>query len=297
MPESNLTRKGGIQPQVETVTPRGVTAAKTAVASLSGIVPTRRFDDKPWISARIDGAAQDGGPWKPVETFVFGSPLTGEATLGPSTDPSIHPVDQDPSNPFWRSFTTQLVNPATTHWLRVVFIDENGDEDPSASIQLNAAGSLAQTSDIATRLGRDLTDAETGQANLLIGFATTTIIAVLGCDPMFWIPPAPVRPLLSMLCVEMVTRVVVNPEDLQRRRETIGSYTIDEMFAPRAMIAPGIYPTPTEELLIRNAVFGSNSASVKLRGMVDDYAQVVWSQAEIQWALYYGPMNNPSRWV
>jgi hypothetical protein len=238
-----------------------------AVASLSGYTPKRRFDQLPWTAARIEGSALDAGPWTEVETFTFDN------------------QDPDPSEPTIRNFTTELVDAATTNWLRVVFLDADGNQDATDALALTTTGNLTTASDVGRRLARDMTDAEVMQCDLLINSATINILACLDRDPTTWTPPAKVKPLLAAMCTEIVTRVIVNPEDLQRRRETIGTYMIDEMFANRGAQAPGIAPTQTEELVMRNAVFGTNTGSVKVRSMVNELADLFPSG--LTWSLWW----------
>lgn len=241
-----------------------------AVASLTGYAPKRRYDLKPWVSARLEGATATGGPWTTVETFPFAN-----------VD-----VDADPSAPAIRSFTTELVNPVTTTYLRVVFLDDDSDQDISDPLPLSASGDFTTIETVTTRLARVLTDVENAQVALFISGATAMQKAVLGVNPLTWLPPREVRPILDAVCAEIVCRQVANPLGLFRKRETIGTYTEDLMFSPRNAAAPGLIPTTSEELLMRNAVFGSNAASWKVTSLADDVVSSL--RYSLYWQLVYG---------
>lgn len=248
-----------------------------SVASLSGYSPKRRYDRRPWIAARIEGAATTDGPWTEVETFTFDAP------------------DPDPSEPQARSFTTEQVDADTTTWLRVVFLDGDGDQDATDPLPLTAAGSFTTVSTVATRLARELTDLEAAQCNLFIGQASTGILAALDRDPATWTPPANARPLLGMLATEIVSRVMLNPQDLQRHSEAIGSYSYTDQYAARGVEAPGLMPTQTETLLLRRTVFGSNTASVAVRGPADTWAELLPYPS---WSLWWGSRDGDSgAWI
>jgi hypothetical protein len=248
-----------------------------SVASLSGYAPKRRYDSRPWVAARIEGAASTDGPWAEVETFTFADP------------------DADPSQPAIRNFTTELVDAVAMSFLRVVFLDGDGDQDATDPLSLSASGSFATVSTVATRLGRELSGTDAAQCNLFIAAASTGILAALDRNPLTWSPAPEARPMLSMMCVELVARTMANPTDLQRKSEAIGSYSYTEMYAARGSAVPGLIPTPTEELLLRRVVFGSNTASVKVRSFADDWADLVYPY--LMWSLWWGSQDDTGSWI
>lgn len=78
--------------------------------------PPARFDSLPWVSVVIYEATSSTGPWTLIDTIA----------LVP---------DADPSDPSYRSFTTEL-GTAEDLWYRVVFVDGTGDTtQPSLPIQ------------------------------------------------------------------------------------------------------------------------------------------------------------------
>jgi len=87
------------------------------VVSLEDYRPSPRYDNLAWTGARIEEGTASVGPWTVLETIV------------------LNPVDADPANPAYRSFTTQLGS-AAEQWYRVVFIDVSGDTGlPTYSVQ------------------------------------------------------------------------------------------------------------------------------------------------------------------
>jgi hypothetical protein len=76
----------------------------TVVVSLQDFRPAPRYDALPWTDAQIQEAATAAGPWTTLETVA------------------LSPVDVDPANPRYRSFTTAL-GTAAEQWYRVVFLD------------------------------------------------------------------------------------------------------------------------------------------------------------------------------
>ena len=78
------------------------------VVSLEDYRPSPRYDALPWTQARIQEGTASVGPWNTLETQ------------------NLSPVDSDPANPAYRSFTTQL-GTADAQWYRIVFLDATGD--------------------------------------------------------------------------------------------------------------------------------------------------------------------------
>jgi hypothetical protein len=233
-----------------------------SVISLTGYEPSARYDGNPWTAARIEGTS-DLATWAAVELFTFDDP------------------DEDPSVPAERNFTTALVDPSQTY-VRVVFLDDDGNQEITGPVLTSPAVPLASVGDVQVRLGRNLSDAEEAQVNLLLTVATTNIINAVDKDEAWEIPPT-VKPLLSMMCVELVTRAMANPQALGQISETIGARSYTTTF-PREIPGSGIMLTELEELMLRRAVWGQNAGTergyndVLVDGLVDQQLRepMVW---------------------
>lgn len=88
-----------------------------SVISLSDYKPRPRYDGKAWKEARIEGAESSLGPWAEIQVFT------------------LTPEDGDPSTPASRNFTTEEATPKQT-WVRIVFIDGDGDEEATEALQV-----------------------------------------------------------------------------------------------------------------------------------------------------------------
>jgi hypothetical protein len=85
--------------------------------------PPPRFDALPWTDVRVEESSEEEGTYAQIDTFA------------------LSPVDVDPENPAYRSFTTEL-GTAAGYWYRIIFADASGDVTaPSVPIQ-NLAGSV-----------------------------------------------------------------------------------------------------------------------------------------------------------
>ena len=156
---------------------------------------------------------------------------------------------------------------------------ESGEEvtDP---IPVAPKYTLAPFRDVQVRVGRDLTDSEAAQAELMGRQATIAIYPLLP-KPSSWVPTGDVYDYLNVVAVEMVARTFANPDDLQSRSESIGSYSYTSRYNRNA---PGMVLTKPEELTIAQVVFGANSASVKVCSQADEYAENIWWP----YLLWYG---------
>lgn len=83
--------------------------------------PPQRFDGIPWTAARIEEAATEDGAYSLIETVA------------------LAPLDADPTEPAYRSFTTEN-GTAPAYWYRVVFADADGDLSQATAPVHNAAG-------------------------------------------------------------------------------------------------------------------------------------------------------------
>ena len=173
----------------------------------------------------------------------------------------------------WRTSTR------TVAYLRVAFTDDEGGEEVTDPIPVAPKYTLAPLRDIRVRVGRDLTDDESAQVELMGRQATITIYALIPKPSSD--PDGDTFDYLNTVAVEMVARTFANPDDLQSRSESIGSYSYTSRYNRNA---PGMVLTKPEELTIAQVVFGANSASVKVCSQADEYADNIWWP----YLLWYG---------
>lgn len=87
------------------------------IVSFENYLPPARFDDEPWTEAQIDEAPEATGPWTTIDTI------------------ELDPVDDDPTSPQLRSFTTPN-GTALNLWYRVIFLDGDANESqPTEAVQ------------------------------------------------------------------------------------------------------------------------------------------------------------------
>lgn len=219
-----------------------------SLISLTDYRPMPRYDNRSWTGARIEGSTAAEGPWSTIDTVPFVEP------------------EPDPAKPIERSFTINVEDPDTT-WLRVVFVDEYGEQDAANPVSTTAETiELAAIRDVAKRLGRFLTDSEEVQVNTLIITATNNIYAAVD-KPSTWVPAADVRDFLSGLCVELVVRGMPNPHGLASQSESLGAHSVTQAYS-RDIPGSGITLTAAEELAARRIVYGSNSGSAHARSVI-----------------------------
>lgn len=90
------------------------------IVSFPGYMPPPRYDDIPWSQARLEQSAAEGGAYVTTETF------------------DLDPVDDDPSIPAHRSFTTTLGTDDL--WYRIVWVDGDGGESAPTVPGQNTTG-------------------------------------------------------------------------------------------------------------------------------------------------------------
>jgi hypothetical protein len=78
------------------------------VLTLEDYLPTPRFDSLPWTSVKIEEGTAVDGPWTLIDTIA------------------ISPLDPDPAQPAYRSFTTANADDAAGLWYRLTFTDAAG---------------------------------------------------------------------------------------------------------------------------------------------------------------------------
>jgi hypothetical protein len=101
-----------------------------AVLSLNDYRPTPRYDDLAWTEARIEQSELEAGPWVELETIV------------------LSPVDADPTSPAYRDFTVEY-DTADGTWFRVVFVDADGDEEPTDPVDATGPSYRPLVADVA----------------------------------------------------------------------------------------------------------------------------------------------------
>jgi hypothetical protein len=204
-----------------------------AVISLTDYRPSERFDNKPWTGATIEGATSQTGTYTTVESFTF-----------PTADP-------DPTDPQERSFTTELITNQT--WLKVVFFDADGDTETTTPIPLNPV-LYATRRDVASRLGRDLTEAEEPQVDFLLYAGTYLTAAAVGKTVGDFVPPDVFR----IVVADMAARALGTPVGATASREQLGEYSYSQSYRTDA---PGMALWDLERQMLRLAVYGTLTAS------------------------------------
>lgn len=121
---------------------------------------------------------------------------------------------------------------------------------------------FASRSDVQTRLGRDLTDAEADQTDLLLELATGAIAEA--CNTTSALSPVPT--MVRVLCIEVVTRVLLNPDGVKSGSESLGAYSHSATYANGG----GIELTDREERLARRAVHGRTTGSVPINSIFQE---------------------------
>lgn len=104
-----------------------------SVISLSSYRPSARYDDEPWTEARIEQSATENGTFTALETIT------------------LSPVDADPTDPAYRNFTVEY-DLEDGEWFRVVFVDDDADEEITAAVSVTQAQWRPTVDEVATLL-------------------------------------------------------------------------------------------------------------------------------------------------
>jgi len=225
------------------------------VRSLEDFTPPKRFDALPFTEASIQESATEDGPWTTLETFA------------------ILPIDSDPSDPAERSFTTALAT-LEEGWYRLLWEDAASSQFLSDAVFFEADfTAFATVSDVESRLGRELTDAETDQIEWVLALVTSLIadaggIAAADFDPV----PA----YFKVLCVEKCVVALSNPTGLAAQSETLGAYSYSNTFPRNAGDSIGVFLNDHELRYVRQIANNAVSASVR----VPSLAREVYTTAE-----------------
>lgn len=231
------------------------------ILSIADYRPPQRFDGNPFTEARVEGTTDLTLDWTEIQTF------------------DLDPVDADPTEPQPRSFTMEDVA-SDVAYLRVTFIDAEAGQVVTDPIPVAPSVGLATTRDVRLRVGRELSEDEAAQVGLLIRLATITIYGAIG-RPSTWTPASDAFDYLNMLAIEMVARTFSNPDSLFAFSESVGAYSYTRHYNRNA---PSLSLTQSEELAARNAVYGSNMATILVESQADEYADLIAPF----WPVFYG---------
>jgi hypothetical protein len=147
------------------------------IVSFANYRPPARYDGVPWANARVDEAATGDGVWATIDLL----PLT--------------PIDPDPTDPLYRSFTTDQGTSAGL-WYRLVFVDAaDGTSQPTwpfESLPLPAAVAAYTTTDELFRVMkiRQPTPAQVVAGQRVIDAAALEIDREIGRNAPYDQPPA-----------------------------------------------------------------------------------------------------------
>jgi hypothetical protein len=117
----------------------------SVVVTFERFKPPRRYDSLPFTEARIEEADAEDGTFAQIDVYT------------------LTPTDPDPSDPAYRSFTTELGTDDEL-WYRIVFADASGDtSEPTIPLQNVATSELLDVEPFAdsVELARILTVNET----------------------------------------------------------------------------------------------------------------------------------------
>lgn len=128
---------------------------------------------------------------------------------------------------------------------------------------------FATAEDIATRLGEEsLSVADKASAELLIDLATAVIAEAVDQDDEWAKGLNPVPTIVRALTIELVCRAMASPQGLTSASESLGAYTRSESY--RKDPSTALLLTDMEERMLRRAILGQLSGSVRIESHVDD---------------------------
>lgn len=137
---------------------------------------------------------------------------------------------------------------------------------------------FATADDIATRLGRSLTDDERSQATSVIADVTGLIADAASRDAAWATALTPVPVALKALCVKKAISVISNPLGLASESERLGQHEHAQTF-PRNGDGVDVFLTEAEERRVNWAIYGSNSGSSSPEAPVDRFVDI-WEGRE-----------------
>lgn len=124
---------------------------------------------------------------------------------------------------------------------------------------------FASVDDLKKRLKRDALDgADADLATVLLEAATASISVEIDKDET-WVERIETVPrMLKFVCVEVAARIFNNPEAAASAQERLGAHSRAVTYREAAK-GGGLTLTDQEKLLVRSAVYGETSASVKTK--------------------------------
>lgn len=126
---------------------------------------------------------------------------------------------------------------------------------------------FATALEVAARMGRTFTEAETDQANMLLAMVSQMVAAELGKDATWPSTLTVVPPILRLVAIESVTRVLTNPSGARSESEQLGAYSHTTSYASDG--PPAFSLTAWEISLINQAVFGTGNGSAIVPSIMD----------------------------
>jgi hypothetical protein len=120
---------------------------------------------------------------------------------------------------------------------------------------------FAETTDIVTRLMRQVSSEEELAAEMLLDLVSREIVDVVGKASEDDIDADAVKGI----CIEAVCRELASPVGAESTSETIGAYSYRVGYRETG----GTYLTDNEKLSVRNAVYGTLSGSSTPRALAD----------------------------
>lgn len=128
---------------------------------------------------------------------------------------------------------------------------------------------FATATDVQARLGlASLTEEQATQVNYLLDAATGLIAQAADKDDT-WAANYDAPASIQALCVELVTRVFVNPNAAEITDERLGQYELRQQFS---VDTAGMMLSEKEILFVRRVVWGTASTSISTE--VDSHASV-----------------------
>jgi hypothetical protein len=181
--------------------------------------------------------------------------LDGTVVIAESSD-AITEID-DGHDPVLRRYDRHYVAPAVAGRYLAVWRLEFDQEVAQTIVVGTPTAAFAAASDVAKRLGRPLTTRETANVPGLLQSATTVIADAAGYDEGWASQLAPIPNMLSLLCVELVCRVLPNPSQWSTIRQQVGSYGFQA-----SQTLTGMQLSDAEVMMVRRAVHGRTTDSV-----------------------------------
>lgn len=125
--------------------------------------------------------------------------------------------------------------------------------------------SFATAAHVSTRLGRDLTDAETDQVESVIEIVDGLIRDAVDRDADW--DPDPVPAALKELCIQKAISAIANPQNVAAYSESLGAHSYSTTF--QRSQDGGLFLSEAEGRACRLAVYGTNAGSGSSRSMID----------------------------